>query len=117
VSVLSPDSVPLNRDQGLFLALTYARLGAPAKAQAVLDSWERRQDPLGRRQAATFVARVRGAIALAEGKSDSAVAYFRRGDSDADGLPTHGCASLERGRLTSLLARLRPSAQITIRTA
>jgi len=91
VSVLSPDSVPLNRDQGLFLALTYARLGAPAKAQAVLDSWERRQDPLGRRQAATFVARVRGAIALAEGKSDSAVAYFRRGDSDADGLPTHGC--------------------------
>jgi L,D-peptidoglycan transpeptidase YkuD (ErfK/YbiS/YcfS/YnhG family) len=33
------------------------------------------------------------------------------------GRPTNGCVSLERGRLTSLLARLRPGAQITIRTA
>jgi tetratricopeptide (TPR) repeat protein len=91
VSALSPESVPLNRDQSLYIALMYARLGAPAKAQAVLDSWERRQDALARRQASAFAARVRGAIALAEGKSDSAVAYFRRGDTDADGLPTHGC--------------------------
>ena len=33
------------------------------------------------------------------------------------GRPTNGCVSLERGRLVSLLARLRPGAQITIRTA
>jgi len=33
------------------------------------------------------------------------------------GRPTNGCVSLDRGRLLSLLARLRPEARITIRTA
>lgn len=33
------------------------------------------------------------------------------------GRPTNGCVSLDQGRLLSLLGRLRPGAQITIRTA
>ena len=33
------------------------------------------------------------------------------------GRPTNGCVSLEQSRLVSLLARLRPGARITIRTA
>jgi hypothetical protein len=36
-------------------------------------------------------ARIYGFIAYAEGKTDSAVAWFRRGDSEADGLPTSDC--------------------------
>jgi tetratricopeptide (TPR) repeat protein len=57
----------------------------------VLSQHEARLDSLGRRQNAVFAVRVLGAIALAEGKSDSAVAYFRRGDLELDGLPTNGC--------------------------
>ncbi len=39
------------------------------------------------------MARVRGAIALAERKTDSALAYFHQGDLEADGLPTSNCAA------------------------
>src|SRR5688572_26554864 len=51
------------------------------------------QSHVGRQQEAVFSARLRGAIALADGKADSAVAYFRRGDAAADGLPTRDCTT------------------------
>ena len=83
--------VPVARDQSLWLALGYSRLGAPAKAHEVLNQFEARLDASGREQNAVFLARLRGTIALAQGNSDSAVAYFRRGDAEADGLPTASC--------------------------
>jgi tetratricopeptide (TPR) repeat protein len=85
-------SVPVARDQSNLLALGYARLGAPAKARDVMNQYEARLDALGRRQDAVFLTRVRGAIALNEGNVDSAVAYFHRGDAEADGLPTGKCS-------------------------
>jgi tetratricopeptide (TPR) repeat protein len=84
-------SVPLARDRSLWLALAYSRLGAPAKAREVMSQHEARLDVSRRRQEAVFLARLHGTIALAEGKADSAVAWFRRGDAEADGLPTRNC--------------------------
>ncbi len=81
-------SAPLERDQSLWLARAYASLGAPARAREVLHQYESRLDSLDRRQQWVFLTRDRGAIALAEGKIDSAIAQYRRSDSDADGLPT-----------------------------
>ena len=86
-----PVSVPIARDQSMWLAYAYSRLGATAKAREVMSQHEARLDTLGRRQDAVFLARTRGTIALAEGKADSAVAYFRRGDMEADGLPSASC--------------------------
>jgi eukaryotic-like serine/threonine-protein kinase len=86
-------TVPLERDRSLWLALGYSRLGNPAKARELLNQFEARQGAPGRQRWATFLTRLRGTIALAEGKSDSAVAYFRRGDVDADGFPTHDCTA------------------------
>ena len=87
-----PASVPVSRDQSMWLAYAYARLGATAKAREVMRQHEARLDTLGKRQDAVFLARTRGTIALAEGKVDSAIAYFRRGDVEADGLPTNACS-------------------------
>ncbi|HEU6451338.1 MAG TPA: protein kinase [Gemmatimonadaceae bacterium] len=84
-------SIPLARDRSLWLALAYSRLGAPAKAREVMSEHEARLDVSRRRQEAVFFARLHGTIALAEGKADSAVAWFRRGDAEADGLPTRNC--------------------------
>jgi eukaryotic-like serine/threonine-protein kinase len=84
-------SVPLEQDQSMWLALGYARLGAAAKAREVLNQHEARLDALDKRQEAVFAMRIRGDIALAEGKTDSAVAYFRSGDNEPDGLPTGSC--------------------------
>lgn len=84
-------SVPVERDQSLWLALGYARLGAAAKAREILNQHEARIDTLTRRQEYVFAERIRGDIALAEGKADSAVAYYRRGDNEPDGLPTSNC--------------------------
>ncbi|HLB08432.1 MAG TPA: protein kinase, partial [Gemmatimonadaceae bacterium] len=84
-------TVPLAKDQSLMLAQGYARLGAAAKARELMTQHEARLDTLGRIQDAVTVARLHGWIALAEGKPDSAVAFFRRGDSEADGLPTSAC--------------------------
>jgi tetratricopeptide (TPR) repeat protein len=84
-------SVPLERDRSLWLALGYSRLGAAAKAREVMNQHEARLDALGRQQEAVILARLRGVIALTEGKADSAVAWFRRGDAEADGLPTANC--------------------------
>jgi tetratricopeptide (TPR) repeat protein len=89
--VMPPASVPLARDRSLRLAQAYARLGAPAKARAMLNQHEARLDAGGRREEAVPLARTRGVIALAEGKADSAIAWMRRGDVDADGLPTRNC--------------------------
>ncbi|MGH7582328.1 MAG: tetratricopeptide repeat protein, partial [Gemmatimonadales bacterium] len=86
-------TVPLDNDQSLQLASTYALLGAAAKAREVLNQHEARLDTLDRRRQAVDLARTRGAIAMAEGKTDSAVAWFRRGDVEADGLPTSNCAA------------------------
>ena len=84
-------SVPVTRDQSMWLALGYARLGAAAKARELLNQHEARLDALARRQETVFDVRARGAIALAEGKTDSAITYFRQGDNEADGLPTNNC--------------------------
>ncbi|HEY4320380.1 MAG TPA: protein kinase [Gemmatimonadales bacterium] len=75
-------------DQSSLLALDYALLGSAAKARALLSQYEARLDTVGRRQMKVPLARARGAIAIAEGKTDSAVAWIWRGDSEADGLPT-----------------------------
>jgi tetratricopeptide (TPR) repeat protein len=87
-----PGSVPIARDRSLRLALAYARLGAPAKARAILTQYEARLDSAGRRDETVPLARARGLIALAEGKTDSAVAWLRRGAVEADGRPTHNCS-------------------------
>jgi tetratricopeptide (TPR) repeat protein len=86
-------SVPLARDQSMSLALGFSRLGAPAKAREVMSQYESRLDTMGRRRNAVVLARTRGMIALAEGKPDSAIAYFRRGDVEADGLPSSNCTA------------------------
>jgi eukaryotic-like serine/threonine-protein kinase len=85
-------SMPLARDPSMALARTYARLGNAAKAREILSQHEARLDAPGRRQEAIGLARNRGMIALAEGKSDSAVAYFRSSDVEPDGLPTLECS-------------------------
>ncbi|HEY2895634.1 MAG TPA: protein kinase [Gemmatimonadaceae bacterium] len=84
-------SVPVERDQSIWLALGYARLGAAAKARDVLNQHQARLNELSRRQEAVFAERIRGDIALAEGKTDSAIAYYRSGDNEPDGLPTSNC--------------------------
>jgi tetratricopeptide (TPR) repeat protein len=86
-----PTSVPVSGDQSMWVAYAYSRLGATAKAREVMSQHEARLDSVGRRKDAVFLARTRGTIALAEGKADSAVAYFRRGDMEADGLPSASC--------------------------
>jgi len=85
-------TVPVSRNGNLYwLAAGYARAGAPAKARDVLTRYESRMDTVARREYAVNIARLHGMIALAEGKTDSAVADFRRGDNEADGLPTRNC--------------------------
>jgi tetratricopeptide (TPR) repeat protein/tRNA A-37 threonylcarbamoyl transferase component Bud32 len=88
-----PASLPLSKDRSQWLALGYARLGVPAKARELMNQREARLDALARRQQAVFSARLRGTIALAEGRADSAIVYFRRGDGEADGLPTRDCTA------------------------
>ena len=87
-----PASVQVSRDQSMWAAYAYSRLGATAKAREVMSQHEARLDTLGKQQDAVFLARTRGTIALAEGKADSAIAYFRRGDREADGLPSSSCS-------------------------
>ncbi len=87
----SMTSVPLAKDESMVLAAGYGRLGAAAKARELMTQHEARLDTLGRNRDAVQLARLHGWIALAERKTDSAVAYFRRGDAEADGLPTSSC--------------------------
>jgi tetratricopeptide (TPR) repeat protein len=87
-------SAPTTTLQNLSLAIfAYAQLGSAAKARDVLRQLEARLDSSARRNAVVGIARDRGIIAMAEGKTDSAVAYFRQGDVEADGLPTNNCAA------------------------
>jgi tetratricopeptide (TPR) repeat protein len=86
-----PDAVPVSRDRSLWTALGYAVLGEPAKARALMNARVARLDSVGRRQEAILLARLGGFIALAEGNSDSAIALFRRGDYEADGLASRNC--------------------------
>jgi tetratricopeptide (TPR) repeat protein len=83
--------LPLERDPSVRLAQAYARLGDAKKARELMNQHEARLDATHRRQEAVALARLRGSIAQAEGKADSAVAWFRAGDADADGLPTADC--------------------------
>jgi tetratricopeptide (TPR) repeat protein len=73
--------------------LAYGQLGSATKARDLLRQYEARLDSGARRRDAVGIARDRGMIAMAEGKTDSAVAYFRQGDVEADGLPTNYCAA------------------------
>jgi tetratricopeptide (TPR) repeat protein/tRNA A-37 threonylcarbamoyl transferase component Bud32 len=88
-----PAAEPLPRDRSLWLSVGYAQTGDTAKARSVMSQYEARLDTLERRRQWVFLARVRGLIGLAEGRTDSAVAQFRRGDNDADGLPTYNCSA------------------------
>jgi tetratricopeptide (TPR) repeat protein len=83
-----PGVEPIEIDQSLFLALAFSVLGDAAKTRQVMAQRIARMDTLGQRQFYVFLTRVRGMIALGEGKYDSAVTYFRQGDFEADGLPT-----------------------------
>ncbi|HET7602730.1 MAG TPA: serine/threonine-protein kinase [Gemmatimonadales bacterium] len=83
--------VPIATDQSLWLAYGYARLGEPAKAREVLRRYEARLDPETRQLQTVLLRRTRGVIALAEGRTDSALAAFRESDNEADGLPTQSC--------------------------
>jgi len=84
-------STPIANDQSMWAAWGYAALGAPAKAREVMNQHEARLDSLTRAQEWVFNSRVRGEIAKAEGKIDSAIVWFRRADNEADGLPTNNC--------------------------
>jgi len=84
-------STPIATDQSMWIAFGYAALGAPAKAREIMNQHQSRLDSLGRMQEWVFNARVRGGIAMGEGKTDSAIVWFRRGDTEADGLPTANC--------------------------
>jgi tRNA A-37 threonylcarbamoyl transferase component Bud32/tetratricopeptide (TPR) repeat protein len=75
----------------LWLAIGYASLGAAEKARELTGQYDARLDLPRRRQDAIRLARTRGMIALAEGKADSAIAWFRRGELEADGLPSRNC--------------------------
>ena len=86
-----PASLPLTRDRSPFLALGYSQLGSAAKARELVNGYEARLDALGRRREAVVLNRVRGDIARVEGKTDSAIVHFRRGDAEADGLPSANC--------------------------
>jgi tetratricopeptide (TPR) repeat protein len=89
----SPETLPVPRDRSLWVALGYANLDAPDKARALMNARAARLDTLGRREEAILFARLGGFIALAEGKTDSAIGLFRRGDVDADGLPSRNCTA------------------------
>ena len=89
--VAPPASLPLTRDGSPFLALGYTQLSVPAKARDLMNGREARLDALAKRQDAVLLNRVWGEIMRAEGKTDSALAFFRRGDAEADGLPTRNC--------------------------
>jgi tetratricopeptide (TPR) repeat protein len=85
------ESVPVDRDQSPWVAVGYAQLGAPEKARELLRRHEARLDSLRRRREAGALARATGMIALAEGKPDSAIAWFHRSDTGPDGLPSNDC--------------------------
>jgi tetratricopeptide (TPR) repeat protein len=89
--IAPPASLPLTRDRSPFLALGYTQLGSAAKARELVSGYETRLDALGRRREAVVLNRVRGDIARVEGKTDSAIVYLRRGDAEADGLPSVNC--------------------------
>jgi len=86
-----PASVPVERDRSVQLALAYARLGVPAKARELLRQHESRLDAAAQRTQFVSLTRLRAAIAMAEGKTDSAVTLAHRGDAEADGQPTGEC--------------------------
>ncbi|HEY4320378.1 MAG TPA: protein kinase [Gemmatimonadales bacterium] len=84
-------AVPAVDDQSDGVAMAYAMLGNAAKAREVMTVYEGRLDARARHEHAVTIARIHGMIAVAEGKTDSAVALFRRGDVEDDGLPTYEC--------------------------
>ncbi len=73
------------------VARTYARLGRPDRARAILAEYERdvRDSAFKRANQPAFHDAL-GEIALAENKPSEAITEFRRGDVLPDG-PAHGC--------------------------
>ena len=73
------------------IARTYARLGRPDRARAILSEYERDvRDSVFKRQQQPDLHDALGEIALAENKPTEAIAEFRRGDVLPDG-PAHDC--------------------------
>lgn len=106
-----PTGLPLSRDPSYSLAVGYASNGAPAKERELMIRYVARLDTLTLRQKAVDLSRLHGRIALAEGKTDSAINDFRRGDNEADGLPTRNCTRARRSssawRSTAPATRIR----------
>ncbi|MEO8227699.1 MAG: tetratricopeptide repeat protein, partial [Gemmatimonadota bacterium] len=86
-------AVPLSRFPYFYLPMAYSQLGKPARAREIFNQYAARLDTLERRQRWVYMARAYGFVMLGEGKADSAVTWFRRGDAEADGLPTGDCAA------------------------
>jgi eukaryotic-like serine/threonine-protein kinase len=87
-SILRVQPMPAASSAHINVAMAYAQLGATAKAGRMLSQYEPTLDSMARREQARKIAQVRAVIATTEGKTDSAVAYFRQSDVEADGLPT-----------------------------
>ncbi|HET8648791.1 MAG TPA: tetratricopeptide repeat protein, partial [Gemmatimonadales bacterium] len=83
------ESQPAGRDLSQFVALEYALLGDAAKARSLMSRHMARLDSLGQRREYIWMMWVNGAAAMAEGKMDSAIVYYRRADFGADGLPAY----------------------------
>jgi tetratricopeptide (TPR) repeat protein len=88
-----PASMSMARDRSFWLGIGYAHLGNPMKARAVLNQFEARLSPADRPTNRVFMLRLRGMIAIAESKSDSAIDYFRQADVGVDGLPIRDCTA------------------------
>ena len=86
-------AVPLGRLPGFWLTMAYSQLDRPAKARELFNLYSARLDSTARRNRSVGLARMYGFVMLGEGKADSAVIWFRRGDVEADGLPTGDCSA------------------------
>ncbi|MBA2627656.1 MAG: protein kinase, partial [Gemmatimonadales bacterium] len=85
-------AVPISRVPYFWFPMAYAQLGRPATAREMFNQFTARLDTVERKQRAVYLARAYGFIMLGEGKADSAISWFRRGDLEADGLATGDCA-------------------------
>jgi eukaryotic-like serine/threonine-protein kinase len=98
---------PLNRPYG-HLAMAYAAAGDTEKARALVLAYERTPDTDHSRNAQAWVTGAHGAIALAEGRVEDAIAAFRQFDEGNDcatcGSPWLGRAYDMAGQTDSAVA-------------
>jgi tetratricopeptide (TPR) repeat protein len=80
---------PLDRPYG-FLAMAYGAAGETGRAQALVDEFQRTPEADHGQEAERWAQGARGVIALTEGKTDDAIASFRKFD---DGNACATCAT------------------------